>query len=115
MATSFGGSIAKHDMKVKKLLDQSEDETTYLIDQYSALKHVSSKNPDILKLLEDRNKQITKKLQVNEKQIEALLNVLEYLNSITLEQKSHSEKDIKDIHNKISILEKKVSKLRNVI
>jgi len=113
--TSFGGSIAKHDMKVKKLLDQSEDDTSYLIDQYSALKQVSSKNPDILKLLEDRNKQLTNKLQNKEKQIEALLNVLDYLNSITLEQKSHSKKDIKDIHNKISILEKKVSKLRNVI
>ena len=112
---SFGGSIAKHDMKVKKLLEQSEDDTSYIIDQYSALKRVSSKKPDILKLLKDRNEQLTKKLQNKEKQIEALLNVLEYLNSTTLERKKHSEKDIKDIHNEISILEKESSKLRNII
>jgi hypothetical protein len=112
---SFGGSIAKHDMKVKKLLEQSEDDTTYLIDQYSALKRVSSKNPDILKLLEDRKKQLTKKLLIKEKQIEALLNISDHLNSITLEQKSHSETHIKDIHNKIAILEKEISKLRNII
>jgi hypothetical protein len=113
--TSFGGSIAKHDMKVKKLLEQSEDDTTYLIDQYSALKRVSSKNPDILKLLEDRKKQLTKKILIKENQIEALLNISDHLNSITLEQKSHSETHIKDIHNKIAILEKEISKLRNII
>jgi len=113
--TSFGGSIAKHDMKVKKLLEQSKDDTTYLIDQYSALKSVSSKNPDILKLIKDREKQLRKKLLIKEKQIEALLNISDHLNGITLEQKNHSETHIKDIHNKIAILEKESSKLRNII
>ena len=115
MATGFGCSIAKYDMKVKKLLEQSEDDTSYLIDQYSALKQVRSTKPDILKLLKERNIELTQKLQNKERQIEALLNVLEYLNPITLEQKNHSEPAIKEIVNKISLLEKKVSQIRNII
>lgn len=117
MALSFGGSIAKHDKKVETLLAENSDFERSAIEQYKTIKQFipqkdTSYKKDLLKILEQRNLDLKNKLQIKEKQNEALVTVLEYLNTL---EKKQCKLNIKELIDKISLLENEIALLRDVI
>jgi hypothetical protein len=118
MAHSFGGSIAKYDIEIKDILRRNADNEQNYIDQYIVLKEFMPKSgksykKDLLQILEQRNLELKYKLQIKERQNEALLVVLEYLN--TLVKNKHCKLTIQEIVDKITLLENEIKMLRNII
>jgi hypothetical protein len=117
MALSFGGSIAKYDKNMDSILAENANFEKSLIEQYKTLKQFipqkeKTYKKTLLKILEQRNLDLQNKLQIKEKQNEALLTVLEYLN--TLENKQ-CKLNIKELIDKISLLETEIKLLHSVI
>ena len=117
MALNFGDSIAKYDKDVDTLLAESDDYEKSAIEQYKKLKQFipqkdTSYKKDLLKIVEQRNLDLKNKLEIKEKQNEALLTVLEYLNTL---EKKQCKLNIKEIIDKIILLENEIVVLRNVI
>jgi hypothetical protein len=117
MALSFGGSIAKYDKNMDSILAENANFEKSLIEQYKTLKQFipqkeTTYKKTLLKILEQRNLDLQNKLQIKEKQNEALLTVLEYLN--TLENKQ-CKLNIKELIDKISLLETEIKLLHSVI
>ena len=117
MALSFGGSIATYDKNVSELLAENSDLEKSAIDQYKTLKQFipqkeTSYKKDLLRILEQRNLDLKNKLQIKERQNEALLSVLEYLNTL---EKKQCKINIKELIDKITMLENEIALLRNVI
>ena len=117
MALSFGSSIAKHDKNVETLLAENSDFERKAIEQYKTIKQFipqkdTSYKKNLLKILEQRNLDLKNKLQIKEKQNEALVTVLEYLNTL---EKKQCKLNIKELIDKISLLENEIALLRDVI
>jgi hypothetical protein len=117
MALSFGGSIAKYDKNVNKILLENSDYEKSAIEQYKTLKQFmpqkdTSYKKDLLNILKERNIDLKNKLQIKERQNEALLTVLEYLNTL---EKKQCKLNIKELIDKITLLENEIALLRNVI
>jgi hypothetical protein len=120
MAVNYGYEIANYDKKIQNILRENAISETNSINRYKGLKTITTRasesyNKDFQEILEDHRLELVNKLQVKERQYEALLNLLTYLNALTLEIKNKSKSHIKEIVNKITILEKQISKLRNII
>lgn len=117
MAFSFGGSIAKYDKDIDKILEENTNIERTAIEQYKTLKQFipqrdSSYKNNLLKLLEQRNLDLKNKLEIKEKQNEALLTVLEYLNTL---EKKQCKLNIQELIDKIILLENEIAVLRNII
>jgi polyhydroxyalkanoate synthesis regulator phasin len=118
MALSFGGSIAKYDMEITKILQETADNEKNNITNYIALKEFTQQggkkyNKELLQILESRNLELKYKLENKERQNEALLIILEYLN--TLEKNKYCRLNIQETVNKIVFLENEIKMLRNII
>jgi len=117
MALSFGGSIAKYDKTISSIFEDNMNIERSAIEQYKTLKKFipqkdTSYKKNLLKILAQRNLDLKNKLEIKEKQNEALLTVLEYLN--TLERKQ-CKINIQELIDKMSSLENEIADLRNII
>jgi hypothetical protein len=118
MTDSYGVSVAKYDMKIKKLLQDIANDEEIKIKQYIDLKEFLPKcseryKKDIILLLDERKLYLQYKIQDKERQIEALLKVLDYLN--TLEKNKQCKTHIQEILDKITELQNEITMLRTII
>jgi hypothetical protein len=113
MVKSLGEKIAIYDNKVKDLITHIVNDKEALINKYKELKHNlpnydETKRKTLEKLLNTRKKEFEDTLTFKNKQNEALLKLLEYLNSLEKKDKNiyirQTLDKMKKIDNEISIL-----------
>lgn len=120
IAGGYARDIAKHDKKIQNAIQEAINSEQDAIDTYIKMKNYGAKygnsiNNDFLELLEQYRLEIQNKLQNKEKQVEALMTILNYLNALILDTKIKTNSEIKEVVNKISLLQKNISYLRNII
>ena len=113
MVKSLGEKIAIYDNKVKDLITHIVNDREAIINEYKKLKHNlpdydESKKKTLEILLNTRKKELEYILTFKNKQNEALLKLLEYLNSLEKKDKNiyfrQTLDKMKKIDNEISIL-----------
>jgi hypothetical protein len=113
MVKSLGEKIAIYDNKVKDLITHIVNDKEALINKYKELKHNlpnydETKIKILDKLLNTRKKEFENTLTFKNKQNEALLKLLEYLNSLEKKDKNiyirQTLDKMKKLDNEISIL-----------
>ena len=116
--TSLGYNVATKDMLVNVLLKKVIEKEESYIHQYIKLKELYPQCIDLPiktefeKLLEVKRLSLEYKLQSKEKQHNALLKIVDYLNS--LEEKKE-KLDTQELLQKMSLLEKEIGNLQKAI
>ena len=112
MASSLGGTVAKEDNTIKEALKRMIDLEDNVLNQYQKLKEIEptcndSLRTDFEKLLEEHRLFLEYKLIAKEKQNDALLVLLEYLNTLDKKEKNmHIDETLvkmKSLDNEIGI------------
>ena len=112
MENSLGGTVAKEDNTIKEALKKMIDLEDNIITQYQKLKEIEptcneSLRTDFEKILEEHRLFLEYKLVAKEKQNDALLVLLDYLNTLDKkEKKMHINETLvkmESLENEISI------------
>ena len=115
MMKSLGENIATYDNKIKHILTKIINNKEKIINEYKELKQVLPKYDEIKKktlekLLDERKQEFEHTLTLKNKQNEALLKLLEYLNSLEKKENhlhiSQTLDKMKKLDNEISLLNK---------
>jgi hypothetical protein len=113
MVKTLGENIANYDNKIKELTTYIANNKKAVINEYNELKQIlpncnESKRKTLEKFLHTRKKEFEHILTLRNEQNEALLKLLEYLNSLEKkEKKLHIQQTLdkmKKIDNEITIL-----------
>ena len=113
MVRSLGENIAIYDNKIKVVLTNIINNKEAVINEYKKLKHIlpeydESKRKMVEKLLNTQKQEFEYTLNVKKTQNEALLKLLEYLNSLEKKEKNlhirQTLNKMKKIDNEISLL-----------
>jgi hypothetical protein len=117
MTKSLGENIAIYDNKIREVITQVIRNKAATINEYKKLKHIvpnydESKRKTLEKILNERKQQIQYMIILKNKQNEALLKLLDYLNSL---EKKDKKIHIKQILDEIKKLDKEIILLNDLI
>ena len=117
MVRSLGENIAIYDNKIKHILTNIIHNKEEIINEYKELKHSlheddKYKKQTFEKLLNTRKQEFEHTLTFKNKQNEALLKLLEYLNSL---EKKEKNLHIRQTLDKMKKIDNEISLLNNLI